>query len=492
MSSLNHASQSGADNIHEFAVRSESDPGAIGAGKGWLKLSTGELKARNATDDGWVSVGAGTGLSDHLADTTDAHDASAVSFAPAGTVAATNVQTAIEEVATEASAGGTGLSDHLADATDAHDASAISYAGSTDLSSTNVEAALDELDTEKASATSISDHLADTTDAHDASAVSFAPAGTIAATNVQAAIEEVASEAPGTVPTLSETVEGKGEAATDAEMTAGTDDTKIATAKKVKTFGDSRYVVNAGGLGTTINLDNLGDVDITSPATDDVLTFDGTDWTNQAGGGGGGGGYTPPWVKTGSGVLYPAWGDANPNVAVSLYHTAQVQPTPNSVQTTVIRCVKFRLPKALSVTDVYVFGATTVTGIYTLGIYPVGFGSSRVWQSGAITTATGWFDVTANTPFSLAADTDYWMCLGANAAGTSSGLITPATHTGNTVLFVADATAPFGGQSIGIPSVVQFATTGGAMPSTLPGVVTWAAGTNSGSVPICWLKGTAS
>lgn len=41
------------------------------------------------------------------------------------------------------------LDAHLNDATDAHDASAISYAGSTNLVATNVEAALDELDVEK-------------------------------------------------------------------------------------------------------------------------------------------------------------------------------------------------------------------------------------------------------------------------------------------------------------------------------------------------------
>jgi hypothetical protein len=41
-------------------------------------------------------------LAGHLSDTSDAHDASAVSFVPAGTIAATNVQDAIEEVAAEA------------------------------------------------------------------------------------------------------------------------------------------------------------------------------------------------------------------------------------------------------------------------------------------------------------------------------------------------------------------------------------------------------
>ena len=46
----------------------------------------------------------------HAADTADAHAASAISFTPAGSIAATTVQAAIEEVAAEA--GGAGASDH--------------------------------------------------------------------------------------------------------------------------------------------------------------------------------------------------------------------------------------------------------------------------------------------------------------------------------------------------------------------------------------------
>ncbi len=42
----------------------------------------------------------------HLNDTTDAHDAAAISFVPTGTVAATDVQAAIAEVASEAGGGG--------------------------------------------------------------------------------------------------------------------------------------------------------------------------------------------------------------------------------------------------------------------------------------------------------------------------------------------------------------------------------------------------
>lgn len=107
-------------------------------------FTKGGLTVATTTDVGAVS----TALGAHLADTSDAHDASAISFAPAGDVAATDVQAAIAELATE-KATSAALTAHIDDTSDAHDASAISYAGSTDLVATTVEAALDELDTEK-------------------------------------------------------------------------------------------------------------------------------------------------------------------------------------------------------------------------------------------------------------------------------------------------------------------------------------------------------
>ena len=61
----------------------------------------------------WKMSGDAAALAAHLSDTADAHDASAISFVPAGTIAATNQQAATEEVATDAAAA---LSAHVADA----------------------------------------------------------------------------------------------------------------------------------------------------------------------------------------------------------------------------------------------------------------------------------------------------------------------------------------------------------------------------------------
>ena len=75
---------------------------------------------------------------------TDDQTAAEVPFTPAGTIAATDTQAAVEEVATDAAAD---LAAHTGDATDAHDASAVSYDNTTSgMTATDVQAAIDELE----------------------------------------------------------------------------------------------------------------------------------------------------------------------------------------------------------------------------------------------------------------------------------------------------------------------------------------------------------
>lgn len=72
----------------------------------------------------------------HVADSSAAHAASAISFSPTGSISATTVQAAIAEVAAEAGGGG-GV------------ASGVTFTPAGDIAATNVQAALVELDTEK-------------------------------------------------------------------------------------------------------------------------------------------------------------------------------------------------------------------------------------------------------------------------------------------------------------------------------------------------------
>jgi hypothetical protein len=71
-----------------------------------------------AGDDSRITGAAtATDLTNHLNDTADAHDASAISFSPAGTIAATDVQAAVAEVASDAASA---LSTHESDSTSVH------------------------------------------------------------------------------------------------------------------------------------------------------------------------------------------------------------------------------------------------------------------------------------------------------------------------------------------------------------------------------------
>lgn len=92
---------------------------AVGGGMEWAAAAGGAVAADDVSVDSTTLVGTGTdaqavfeeldnAIADHLADAVDAHDATAISFSPAGTIAAITVQAAIEEVASEAG-GGSGV-----------------------------------------------------------------------------------------------------------------------------------------------------------------------------------------------------------------------------------------------------------------------------------------------------------------------------------------------------------------------------------------------
>jgi hypothetical protein len=103
------------------------------------------IDGRDISADGAALDALTTDIADHLADTEDAHDASAVSVVPTGNLSANDVQEALEELQTDADTNATNLTNHLSDTTDAHLASAIGVTGAGNLTSTDVESALQEL-----------------------------------------------------------------------------------------------------------------------------------------------------------------------------------------------------------------------------------------------------------------------------------------------------------------------------------------------------------
>jgi hypothetical protein len=204
------------------AVQAAAEATAAAALSGHASDTTG-IHGISDTSALETAAGAQAKVDAHVNDATDAHAGTAIGNTPAGSIAATTVQAAINELDSEKAATASAVMDgdaaggvlsgtypnpgfasdmatqaeldaHVTDSSAAHAASAIS-ADSTTLvgTGTDVQAVLEELDN------GIADHLADTSAAHAASAISFTPEGSIAATDVQAAIQEVRDEAGGSV-----------------------------------------------------------------------------------------------------------------------------------------------------------------------------------------------------------------------------------------------------------------------------------------------------
>jgi predicted transcriptional regulator len=147
-------------------------------------------------------------VADHLLNPLGAHAATAISATPSATLSAGDVQGQLDLASglianntSVGSANSNNLAAHLGSLVDAHDASAVSFVPAGSTTATDVQGAITEVaaDASAASAANIAAinaHIAAVLGAHAAGAVSFVPTGPITATNVQDALAQIIALLP--------------------------------------------------------------------------------------------------------------------------------------------------------------------------------------------------------------------------------------------------------------------------------------------------------
>ena len=222
------------------------------------------------------------------------------------------------------------------------------------------------------------------------------------------------------------------------------------------------------------------------------------DDTGYEGGTPASGGYTPPWVVTGAGRFYAAIGDGEISdyVHPALSMTSQVGPTPTNVGTAVVRLVRFRLPKQLTVASIRIFYTAAAVNVFSFAVYRAS-DLVRMFNTGLLTSpgANAWGNFAISGSPVLAADTEYYLAMGVSATGTTA-CFRSFPQMVNGAVFGATA-APLGNLLIGMPAFFQTAITIGATPTWPNPIVTAIAAAayvngTTGTIPLVLLEGTAA
>jgi hypothetical protein len=217
-----------------------------------------------------------TGLEAHIADATDAHAGSAITNTPAGTIAATTVQAAINELDGDVQTVQTNLTNHINDTTDAHAGTAITNTPAGTIAATTVQAAINELDGD------IQAHISDAVDAHDASAISVVPTGNLAATEVQAALVEHQGDIDTiNVTSLPAKVTGPASATDEAVVRYDSTTGKLVQ-NSVVTITDAGIAAGLTGLTSSGTVTASGTMAHTGSITDSFSTDSATTGANAA------------------------------------------------------------------------------------------------------------------------------------------------------------------------------------------------------------------
>lgn len=280
------------------------------------------------------------------------------------------------------------------------------------------------------------------------------------------------------------------------DTTAGTG----AYVYKIRNAANSAWeTVGSGGGGSAITAKDEGST-LTAAATSFDFAGDGVTATSVGGAvtvtipGAASGGNPPLWsTQSGADAVFASFADGDPiQAATEVLNTTTgaAGPTPSNIGTSLARAMYFALPRTLAVASANFFAVGSTTGLYKFAIYRASDGA-QMWESGAVTTvANAWLTVTAGTPFTLAAGTTYLWCVTVTSTGATAGFRSPLPPIVAATFGLDDT--PIGGGDIGMPAFATFAVTAGAFPGTLPTLTAAAMGSATGTVPVAWLKGTAS
>lgn len=202
-------------------------------------------------------------------------------------------------------------------------------------------------------------------------------------------------------------------------------------------------------------------------------------------------------LQTGAGAVFSNMGNGDPVAAnLLMSRSMAVGPYDSQIGTTTARCVKFRLPRTLNLSKVWYMGWVAVAPLYKFCIYHAS-SLVKVWESGlfgiSATTPANPFQSLSASGATLNIEEDYWFCFASNLGFAASVFwLTPQAPL--SPLQFASGASPLRGKNLGIAEYGQIAIGSSAsFPTSLPTVSNPAyAGQAYGTLPLCFLEGTAA